>query len=231
MGDMGDLIRRHRATVIALVALVFSIVGTAAATQVLVKKSTRTIVVKEPAAHSAAKGKRGPRGPAGPPGPPGPQGAVGSQGPIGLQGPGATRLDYLGGSAEAEFTSVGTVNELTIEARCHTIDTTELVLGLRFTSSVQGTIEGSAITDDNAADPAVTDAAIDGVLLLPGTPVTFSDDIFSPISGPAHTSDGQRKELQLLYRTPSRTALDQMHVESDQSARTCQINGIAIPAT
>src|SRR6266508_1778129 len=95
MGDMGDLVRRNRATVIALVALVFSIVGTAAATQVLVKKGTRTVVVKQPAAHIAAKGKRGPRGPAGPAGPQGAAGAPGSLGNTGPPGPGATQLHYF----------------------------------------------------------------------------------------------------------------------------------------
>ncbi len=223
MGDMGDLIRRHRATVIALVALVFSIVGTAAATQVLVKKGTRTVVVKQPAAHSAAKGKRGPRGPAGPAGP---QGATGSPGAAGAQGPGAVRLSYFKGNAEPSFTAVGMANELTIEGRCAP-NGNDTVMQVRLTSSVQGETDFSMVTNDGVT----TGDATGGAALAAGTPVTFPAGDLSPVSGPDHGTTGELKVVNMIYKNASRTISIQMLVESDHQAGSCHINGVAVPAS
>jgi hypothetical protein len=78
---LGERLRRHPAIGIALAALILSTVGTATATQVLVKG------VATPA---KKKIKRGP------PGPQGPQGAQGSTGPQGLAGtPGTNGADGL----------------------------------------------------------------------------------------------------------------------------------------
>src|SRR5262249_26110786 len=64
--------RPSPAMIVAVVALIFALIGTAAATQVLVKRETTKVV-----AEKAAKKKRGPAGP------PGPQGQQGIQGPVG----------------------------------------------------------------------------------------------------------------------------------------------------
>jgi hypothetical protein len=75
-------LRRHPATVIATVALLSSMIGTATATQVLVVKETRTVVKAAPAAsdglsaQAAKKKKKARRGPRGPQGPAGPAGSL-----------------------------------------------------------------------------------------------------------------------------------------------------------
>lgn len=71
-GSLSRAARRHPATVIAVIALAFSMVGTAAATQALNENGANAAKKK--------KGKAGPRGPAGPPG------ATGATGPSGFTG-------------------------------------------------------------------------------------------------------------------------------------------------
>jgi len=68
--------------------LVVALIGTAAATQLLVKRETKVIVERSsPLAKMAAKGKRGPPGPPGPQGQPGPKGATGANGTLSKPNP------------------------------------------------------------------------------------------------------------------------------------------------
>jgi hypothetical protein len=84
-------LRRHPVTGVALAALVLSTVGTATATQVLVKGNPT------PARKKVKRGPTGPQGPQGLQGPQGPQGIAGEQGSPGQPGtPGANGSDVAG---------------------------------------------------------------------------------------------------------------------------------------
>jgi hypothetical protein len=149
---------------------------------------------------------------------------------MGLQGPGAVRLSYFKANAEASFTVVGTVNELTIEARCH-LQTNDTLLGVRLTSSVQAGVDFSAFTN-NFDDPA--DTLYGGAALPAGTPITFNADALSPISGPdqgAGGTDVELKVVEMIYNNAGRTIAVNMLVESDAIDSSCHINGVAVPAS
>jgi hypothetical protein len=70
-GSVIETIRRHPSMVVAVLALAFSMVGTAAAMQATDQGASKA---------AKKKGKRGPRGPAGPQGPAGPAGPSGFTG-------------------------------------------------------------------------------------------------------------------------------------------------------
>jgi hypothetical protein len=106
-GSIGELIRRRSspAMVVALIALAFATVGTAAATSVIVNDG----------AQSAKKAKKGPRGPAGPKGPAGANGTNGTDGTARayarIDNPCATSstcvIDHAKGISGARHTSTG----------------------------------------------------------------------------------------------------------------------------
>src|SRR5262245_4805356 len=89
--------RPSPAMIVAVVALIFALIGTAAATQVLVKRETTKVV-----AEKAAKKKRGP---AGPPGPAGAAGAQGLQGAQGIPGPVGPSTGPAGGDLRGNYPS------------------------------------------------------------------------------------------------------------------------------
>lgn len=103
-GSIREMIRRHSspAMVVALIAVAFATVGTAAATS----------VIGNDGAQSAKKGKKGPRGPAGPKGPAGANGADGTARAYArVDNPCATStacaIDHAKGISGARHTSTG----------------------------------------------------------------------------------------------------------------------------
>jgi hypothetical protein len=106
--------RRRRpsaAAVIACLALVLSLSGTAYAAHHYLLTSTKQIA---PKLLRQLKGKPGPRGATGPAGPAGPAGAAGAKG---AQGPGAVALGF-GGPIGTATTALGTLDGYTIKASC-----------------------------------------------------------------------------------------------------------------
>jgi hypothetical protein len=107
---LAERARRHPAMVVAIAALVFSLIGTATASRVLVREKTTKVVVREvapaaaPAAKKKAKARPGPRGPAGPQGLQGPQGLPGTAG-----APGSDQPGIMTGQGTSLPTTAGTV--------------------------------------------------------------------------------------------------------------------------
>jgi hypothetical protein len=87
---------------------------------------------------TARPAKAEPAGPAGSAGKEGPQGKEGAQGKEGPKGPGASQLTFkLPASASPSFTNVGTIEGISLEAKCVEDVANKVVLEMMYTAPAQ----------------------------------------------------------------------------------------------
>jgi hypothetical protein len=153
-------------------------------------------------------------GPAGPPGPPGATGAP---------GPGAVRFEFSQPETDNTVRTVGTVNELTVRARCYTVPFAALDVTAQ--SSVGGAeIEGTREVSDNGGT----------VALRP--PIAVIVDTSSPgtlIADPLTVQNGafQKQFLKASFFTSSRVISLQLFAVANDGNGTCQVHGTGVPAS
>jgi len=214
--------------VVAVVALAFAIVGTAAATQVLVKHDKTTVVVERPRspAATASKSKRGPAGPQGAQGPPGAvgaQGPQGGQGQIGPQGPSALKLDFGRTEFDNTLRTIGTQNELTVKATCTEDASNFARVTLTLNSSIPAVLNYVTAVDDSVANTTVVHNANLG--LAAGT-----DASVITLTAPA---DGelQRANMFATYENFNRVITLNLFLIANDITSSCQVQGTAVPAS
>jgi hypothetical protein len=215
--------RPSPAMIVAIVALVFAITGSAAATRVLVSGGGSG--AEAPAKRKKAPSKRGPRGfrgprgltgPAGPQGIPGPAGSPGDTGERGPQGPSAVRIDYSD-AASGETLPIATVGGLGMEAFCWG---SEPELDVYAKSSVAATISASETRDTGGGTVAYN----------------FEHELPAATQVQAvtlHTPPGkhERSQAEMVYRSATQTISLQLHMIASDESNSCQIYGTAVPAS
>jgi hypothetical protein len=112
------LAHEHPAMVVAIVALVFSMIGTATATQVIEKNSAQTAKKKKKKVTAGPQGAQGSNGAAGVGGATGANGTDGNTGAPGAQGPGAERCEYTRPENDGNNVGVCAIGDLTLFAKC-----------------------------------------------------------------------------------------------------------------
>ena len=144
------------ANVAATLALVFSMTGGAFAASHYLVTSTKQInpkvleKLRGRNGRSGAKGATGQAGPAGPAGKEGPQGSAGAQGKEGPRGPGASQLTIaLPASASASFTNVGTIEGITLDAKCTEDVAKKVVLEMTYTAPFASTFTQTRVASIN----------------------------------------------------------------------------------
>lgn len=149
------------ANVAATLALVFSMSGGALAASHYLISSTKQIspkVLKKLRGHNGHNGNRGAAGAAGATGSAGSagkDGAPGKEGPAGeegAQGPGASQLTLkLPASASAGFSKVGTIQGISLEARCVEGAENKVSLEMTYTAAFAMTLMQTRVLSPNGA--------------------------------------------------------------------------------
>jgi hypothetical protein len=208
--------------VVAVIALVFAAVGSAAATKVLVlhgpRQVERVVVYKKGA--KAKRGPRGKRGPAGPKGAAGLNGGPGPNGAPGPAGPGAAKLVYSAAKGNETVQAAGSVDGLTISASCAEISGTPELL-LWATSDTAGAIAWYLM------DAETSPGSVSG--LRTGLSANVPEKLFKvvPLGGKQRPVGAQ-----LTYRdsSGSRVISIQLDMISDDITGACRLWGTAVPA-
>ncbi len=214
-------LRRHPATVIATVALLSSMLGTAAATQVVVKE-TRTVqsASSTDSAQAAKKKKKARRGPRGPQGPAGSDASIigapasgdlaGSSFPNLVVAPGAITPGKIGTipAVSATYGAAPTIpnNDSTPAAmNAENFDTAGMhatgANNSRLTAPITGTyqISGHVNWGGNLTGLRIVDLYVNGALehTLVAAPSGTSSVIVQPFASLVRLTAGQYAELQL----------------------------------
>jgi hypothetical protein len=153
----------------------------------------------------------------GPQGPEGPQGLPGQQGIQGQQGPSALRLDYDQPNTADQNMTIGTQNELTLEARCFS-EGGGAGLQVFVTSSVNATISFT-----KSVDTGGTATVSNG---------GFATDSTGQVLESIGTGTGfVRSEMRAIYRNANRVIALDLHMIANGDTERCQLQGTAVPAS
>jgi hypothetical protein len=160
----------------------------------------------------------------GPTGPAGPAGANGASGASGAPGPGAVRLQFSQPETDNTIRTLGTVNELTVNARCRMAGPGIAIYDLFAQSSVGGAeIEGTRGFSNN--DGTVNWDIPIAAFVDTSFPGTTLDARLAPTGGFI------KGFLQLTFFTSSRVISLQLYVLANDGNGTCQVHGTAVPAS
>jgi hypothetical protein len=154
------------ANVAATLALLFSMSGGALAASHYLINSTKQInpkVLRKLQGHNGRSGANGVTGQGGLAGPPGaagkegPQGKEGAQGKEGPKGPGAAQLTLkLPASASPSFTNVGTIEGISLEAKCAEDVANKVVLEMMYTAPFSFTLMQTRVESINGLETVTT---------------------------------------------------------------------------
>jgi hypothetical protein len=151
------------------------------------------------------------------PGPEGPQGLPGQQGIQGQQGPSALRLDYDQPNTADQNMTVGTQNELALEARCSS-EGGGAHLQVFVISSVNATISFT-----KSVDTGGTATVSNG---------GFATDSAGQVLESIGTGTGfVRSEMRAIYRNANRVIALDLHMLANGDTERCQLQGTAVPAS
>jgi hypothetical protein len=222
-----------RGNVLGLLAIFLALTGTAVATNVASKDDPAKVAKAKKG--KPKNGKRGPVGPAGPAGPPGPVGAVGPRGPQGIQGqqgvagPGAARLAFSQPETDNQLRTIGSVGDLTLQARCSTLSASRAAISLAAQSNGSGgVLSGTrAVSDANAVPVELTPW-----VELDVPPPPSSVGVLDP-TAPTLPNDILAVYLQGTYANVADTQVVtfQLVAIADDSTGSCHVHGTAVPAT
>jgi hypothetical protein len=147
------MFRKHLsyANVVATMALVFAMGGSAVAANHYLIMSTKQIKPSVLKSLKGKTGKAGPQGIQGIQGLPGAAGAAGAAGKEGPQGPGATQFNVeLTASTSPSFTNVGSIDGINFEAKCEeNAGTHDAELEITYTNTTAFTEINTAFRSEN----------------------------------------------------------------------------------
>jgi hypothetical protein len=222
---------------LGVIATLLILGGTAAAAKFIngSKIKPHSITAKQVKAHSlplsvfkgsipsGAAGPTGANGPTGTQGPSGSTGVIGPSGVTGAQGPGALKLDFLEPSSDNQLRVVGTVDELTVLARCSLVPLAELEVFVQ--SSVAGAgIAGTNQVSLSGAPPTPQSFISSGVNTSPATPILDLNTLTPP-------NPLKQSVVVATFLTSNHVISLQLYAAANSNAQNCELHGTAVPAS